>query len=417
MGGGHVYSSLTAADALKDFRLAMDFTSDSKSPSKVMAVHRKADTNDVYFVSNQQYKAVNLNCSFRVTGKVPELWHPDTGVIEPVPVYRDDNGVTTMPLYFAPAGSVFVVFRDAPRPDVWVTALRDPTAEAAAAIPLPKLQMVKAIYQGVDGSNGRDVTNRVRRSLANDAEPLHVTNGAMGGDPKPGTVKQLVVDYLSDGKPVHDVVVEDQEFALPAAPAAPEPGVVLRRDEAGALKVRAWSAGDIDLTFATGKTWHRTVASAAPVTTIEGAWEVRFPPHRGAPDKTTLDSLVSWTTQADAGVKYFSGTATYQKTISIDPSLLGDGKIVELDLGEVKNLAEVTLNGQNLGVLWKPPFRADISRAARPGENQLEVKITNLWPNRLIGDESLPKEQRTTWTTFNPFNAKSPLLPSGLLGR
>ena len=412
VGAGRVYGSLTVADALNDLHLAADFAADAKTQSRIMAVHRKTESAELFFISNQLYQATNVECSFRVAGKVPELWHADTGVIEPVPVYREADGVTVIPMFFPPAGSVFVVFRDAPRPTDWVTAVR--TTQDAAALLSPTLRIVKAIYQPIGGSGGKDVTDRVRRAWDSDAE-LRASNTEMGGDPKPDVVKELVIDYLIDGKPARLTLAENERFALPTVPWT-TPSVELRRDDTGQLKARVWSAGEVDLTFSSGKTWHHTAPAAAPVKAIDGAWDIYFPKGRGAPAKTTLATLGSWTTNADNGVKYFSGTATYRKTITLNPALFGNGKAIELDLGEVKNLAEVTLNGQNLGVLWKPPFRLDISRTAKAGENRLEVKITNLWSNRLIGDETLPKEQRTTWTTFNPFTAKSPLLPSGLLG-
>jgi hypothetical protein len=414
VGAGRVYASLTVADALKDLHLAPDFSTDKKTRASLMAVHRKIDIGDLFFVSNQQYQAANVSCSFRVSGKIPELWDPETGAITPAATYRDENGVTTIPLSFGPSGSVFVVFRDGAPPSDWVTEFKS-QADIAAAAAEPQVKILKAVYQPVDGSPGEDVTERVNSAWLTNPAPMKINNDAMGGDPKFGTVKELVVDYVVDGKPVHVVVPESEPLTLPTANYL-MPSVELRRDETGPLKVRAWSAGDIDLTFASGRTWHHSVKAAAPVKTIEGAWDLHFPAGRGAPEKTKLDSLVSWTTSADAGVKYFSGTATYKKTITIDANLLGSGKVVQLDLGEVKNLAEVTLNGQNLGVLWKPPFQVDISRFAKSGENLLEVEVTNLWPNRLIGDESLPKEERTTWTTFNPFNANSPLLRSGLIG-
>ena len=92
------------------------------------------------------------------------------------------------------------------------------------------------------------------------------------------------------------------------------------------------------------------------------------------------------------------------------------GRELRLDLGRVKEIAEVKLNGRKLGILWKPPFRADITSAARAGKNTLEIRVTNLWPNRLIGDQRLPEKERHTWASFNPFKADSPLLESGLLG-
>ncbi|MFT3786625.1 MAG: glycosyl hydrolase [Tepidisphaeraceae bacterium] len=413
VGTGRVYDGLDVAPALKAMGLSPDFSPQANARVRVMAAHRRVGSDDVYFVSNQQYQAVNVACSFRVSGKRPELWHPDTGVVEQAPVYQEDKGITTIPLYLTPAGSTFVVFRDAPRPNDWVTALRVPQADTAAA---PTVQIVKAVYQPVDGSAGKDVTDRINQAWTSDPGPMQVTNGVLGGDPKFGVEKELVVDYVVDGKPVHVAVGEGEELTLPGMPGAPSPVVELRRDADGKLKLRAWTAGDVGLTFASGKTWQHTVASAAPTTTVEGAWDVRFPPGRGAPESAKFDSLVSWTASSDGGVKYFSGTATYHKTITIPAAMVGEGKVVELNLGDVKNLAEVTLNGQNLGVLWKPPFKCDISSVVRAGDNDLEVKVTNLWPNRLIGDLKLPEAQRTTWTTFNPYKASSPLLPSGLLG-
>src|SRR5439155_9775730 len=126
---------------------------------------------------------------------------------------------------------------------------------------------------------------------------------------------------------------------------------------------------------------------------VSGSWELRFPPKWGAPESVTLDHLASWTTHSDPGVKYFSGTATYMKDFDVPAELPGRDRRIFLDLGAVKNLAEVTLNGTDLGVLWKPPFRAEITGCVKPGGNHLEVKLTNLWPNRMIGDQTLPESK------------------------
>jgi len=160
----------------------------------------------------------------------------------------------------------------------------------------------------------------------------------------------------------------------------------------------------------------RGYAEAVSARHIRGPWEVRFPAGWGAPASATFDELHSWTEIADAGIKYFSGTVRYTKQIEIPPALLASNRRVLLDLGSVENIAEVWLNGSSLGVLWMPPFRVDIARAAKPGENFLEIEVTNLWPNRLIGDASLPEEKRFTRTNVGTFAKDSPLLPSGLLG-
>jgi hypothetical protein len=89
---------------------------------------------------------------------------------------------------------------------------------------------------------------------------------------------------------------------------------------------------------------------------------------------------------------------------------------VVLDLGKVKEIAEVSVNGRPLGILWKAPFQADVTSALRPGANQVEIKITNLWPNRMIGDQQPSVTKRFTFTDYKPYTKDSPLLESGLLG-
>jgi (4-O-methyl)-D-glucuronate---lignin esterase len=150
--------------------------------------------------------------------------------------------------------------------------------------------------------------------------------------------------------------------------------------------------------------------------TIDGPWDVRFQAGRGAPERLTFDRLASWSTNADAGVKYFSGTATYTTTIQADPAWFAPGDHQWLDLGDVQNLADVSVNGANLGIVWKKPFRVDITSAAKPGANVVEVKVTNLWVNRMIGDRQPGAAQQYTFTRPVFYKATSPLLPSGLLG-
>jgi len=153
-----------------------------------------------------------------------------------------------------------------------------------------------------------------------------------------------------------------------------------------------------------------------PVATIEGAWDVGFQPNRGAPAKIALASLSSWSDNPDAGVKYFSGAGTYTKTVQAPADWFRTGARLWLDLGSVKNLAEVSVNGKPLGILWNVPFRVDVTEALKPGANTLEVKVTNLWVNRLIGDQQPDVTKKYTYTTQAFYRADSPLLPSGLLG-
>jgi hypothetical protein len=154
----------------------------------------------------------------------------------------------------------------------------------------------------------------------------------------------------------------------------------------------------------------RTETTVASLTT---PWRVQFPMATGDPRSLTLADLTSWTDNADTTVKYFSGTGTYQTSFTL-PEVVKNGQYI-LDLGEVKNLAEVIVNGKNVGIAWKKPFRLDITEAVKAGNNQFEIRVTNLWPNRLIGDAQ-PDAVKTTFTTMPFYQATSPLLPSGLLG-
>jgi hypothetical protein len=155
----------------------------------------------------------------------------------------------------------------------------------------------------------------------------------------------------------------------------------------------------------------------AALLTVAGPWEVRFQPEHGAPAQARFDSLTSWTASSEAGIRYYSGTATYATAVTMPAEALRSGARVELDLGRVKEIAEVSVNGRAVGgVLWKPPFRADVTGALRPGANRIEVRVTNLWPNRMIGDLQPGVARTYTFTDFRPFTKDSPLLESGLLG-
>ncbi len=152
-----------------------------------------------------------------------------------------------------------------------------------------------------------------------------------------------------------------------------------------------------------------------PLVKIDGAWDVSFDPKWGGPAKIRFDELTDWTKHSNEGIKFYSGTAKYRNTFTLPVNLNKKGNLI-LDLGEVRELAEVWVNGKNLGVVWTKPFRVDISSAVKVGMNEIEVSVINLWPNRLIGDAGLSKDKRFTETNMRKFVATSPLLSSGLLG-
>jgi hypothetical protein len=155
------------------------------------------------------------------------------------------------------------------------------------------------------------------------------------------------------------------------------------------------------------------------LTTISGPWDVSFSPNLGAPEKILFDKLESWTASADEDVKYFSGTAAYTKTIQAPQGWFHVGARILLDLGMVMDIAEVSVNGASLGTLWKVPYQVDVTNALKPGENQLEIKVTNEWTNRLIGDRAAPPDKKVLAAggpMIGGFGGSAPLTESGLLG-
>ncbi len=162
---------------------------------------------------------------------------------------------------------------------------------------------------------------------------------------------------------------------------------------------------------------------------LTGPWTVHFPVGTSAPEKddreilksstrpVTFERLISWTEHDDPGIRFYSGTASYQKTIVMPEEWFKDPKrALWLDLGSLRELAEVWVNGRSLGVLWAPPWRVEVTTAAKAGTNTVQIEVVNFWPNRIIGDQFLPPEKRFTRTNIRKLTRDTPLMTSGLLG-
>jgi hypothetical protein len=152
---------------------------------------------------------------------------------------------------------------------------------------------------------------------------------------------------------------------------------------------------------------------------IEGPWELSFPEGHGAPPQVTLGALKSWPDVDDPGVRHFSGIATYRTTFDCPPGIDTRAVRATLDLGRVHEVAEVRLNGRLLGIRWHPPYHVDATGPLRPGENHLEIRVANLWHNRLVADAALPPPQRITRMAPETHYVRlrgASLVPSGLLG-
>jgi hypothetical protein len=284
IGKGRLFVGGTADEALAALGVARDFEYTRPAPdANLMFVHRKLDDGDLYFVDNRNDRAEDVNATFRVDGKAPELWDAASRQTQPAS-YSIADGRTTVPIHLEPYGTTFVMFRK-------------PAETAARTLPEEK----ETVVAGGDDSLNKD-------------------------------------------------------------------------------------------------------------------WAVSFEPSRGAPETAQFDRLISWSESADPGVKYFSGSATYTKTIQVPASAFSPAAHLWLDLGDVENIAEVAVNGKYQGIEWKTPFRVDVTQALVPGRNQIVVQVTNLWVNRLIGDQQPWALKKYAFADFTPYKADSPLLPSGLLG-
>jgi hypothetical protein len=174
------------------------------------------------------------------------------------------------------------------------------------------------------------------------------------------------------------------------APIRAATGPVIAISHKGQFQAETWLPGVYATQSASGKSRRFEVEDLLKPLEIIGPWELNFPPNWGAPRQVRLDRLLSWSEHPDPGVKYFSGTASYSKAFLVADDWTKPNQRVYLDLGKVAVMAQVQLNGTELGTLWKPPYRVEITKALKPGNNQLLVQVVNLWVNRMIGDEELP---------------------------
>ncbi len=280
VGKGKVYEGCSVNDALKLLKVDPDFGfTKPHDDTEVLFVHHKLDDIDFYWINNRNGRNEDITANFRVTGRIPEIWHPETGEIENAS-YSMAEGRTIVPLRLVPDDAIFVVFR-----------------------------------------------NKTNKSSETLKHP------------------------------------EETQLAI-----------------------------------------------------IDGPWNLGFQPGRGAPSEIVVDKLISWSENIEPGIKYFSGTGTYSKVIQAPDSWFKKDLEIWVDLGDVKNIAEVIVNGKSLGIIWKKPFRINITQDIKQGENKLEIKVTNLWVNRLIGDQQPGVTKKISYTSAAYYSSGTPLLPSGLIG-
>ena len=439
------------AEAIRRLGIVPDFDSAEKNPSTgAVYIHRRNDGADWYFVALNNEKSKKLEVSFRQTGRQPEIWDAERGTIADAPQWRKEGGRTFVTLDFPPSGSAFVVFRRPATGDHVVNASVETrrSAEAAPKAERHSLVIEKAVY-GAFTAGGEDTTVDITAELSalvEDGRILAVINNTLAGrDPAFARQKEARITYVYDGERKTVTVGENAAFAVPHGVRVLDPVPDWEWREG---RLFAWQPLAATLTMASGKTQRLAAEPPQPVP-VDGPWSVAFPVewYTGGEAVKTLefDALADWAKQDDPDIRFFSGTATYSKRVAYSAP---PGVRTILDLGDVRNFAEVSVNGKKYRPLWRPPYRVDITDAVRgDGALDVEIKVANLWANRLIGDDAMPADcewkrsvrrgvdifgikelpqwvkngersptSRHTFTTWRHWKKDDPLLPSGLLG-
>ncbi|MDR0609877.1 MAG: hypothetical protein LBG58_07195 [Planctomycetaceae bacterium] len=430
-----------------------DFLADKR----LSQIHRRTADTDLYFVANPSDREVLAQISCRATGK-PEIWNPETGKIVSAPIYRIENEVTSLVLPFEPSQSLFVVFTkqnqttvknqpDTNDPIVAIVHNGEQIVGLTASnngnnTPKINIKILNAKY-GPPNDEKRtvDVRELLQKILDAGENYFTVARLARDFDPAYKVLKTLNVEYELNGKTgkwsgndnhvvnFTDIGVGDSLcFKIDAA-----------NENSGLIFCKS---GHYELQTVSGKKIEKEVTIPKPFE-INGLWTVQFP-IKGTIKETAFDKLISWSDSPDETIKYFSGTAVYRKTFNVPKDFLirkEQKQRVFLNLGRVNEIAVVKLNGKEQGILWTLTKTVDITDALKPDEeNVLEIQVTNLWCNRLIGDARLPQDKerqpngtlsawpewlqkgqpdpygRETFCMWNLWKKDDALQPSGLLG-
>lgn len=494
-GKGRIFWNRPVAEVLQEKGIGQDFRyRGTDQRTQLDYVHRRTDKEDIYFVINLNERWETVECAFRVEGKEPELWHPETGKSSKIPAYETRDGVTRITLHLKPAESVFVVFgkkaggvhftrvesrkKEAskikpafsphfatPGGPMWLSDGKGRIADQHIAFDLGAVHSLKKIriwnytervrgfmnygikdmdiLASSDGTDYRkcgsfslreasgnedkhyyqDITveidnaRYIRFDVKTNRNTTYYSNGVSNyvGLSKvkffgPDEISGVTIKSVSSGVAFDPASDEDLGVSYPP--------VELLTDRKNGPYLRVWKPGSYVVRDNTGSTKRIEVKSVNRPLEVTGPWQVEFPPGWGAPAVKTFAKLISWTEDAEDGVKYFSGRATYHKQFEIPQDMPASDKHIELDLGVVHKMARVTLNGKELGIVWKPPFRLDITGAVRAGKNELVVEVANTWINRLIGDAYLPEGEKFCQTNLMSRLSRkgARLSPSGLIG-
>lgn len=433
-GKGAVVWGKSIGEVLSGMAISPDFVSDTKG---VRAIHRRIGSTEAYFVASSQPYPQTATAKFRTSAKNVrvQFWHPESGRIEDAPVWRLVSGRVELPISLESDGSVFVMITPISSTPVHLTSIKATPAVVAGKIE-PALKILKAVYGDATSGKINDVTAIVAKAAGPHSVRISATNGELGGDPAVNIVKNLTVTYQLGDEVKTVVIRENAKLEVGRLPDAGSPPMF----EVRGSKAYVWQNGEVAQSWSNGNYVRFRMRDGLQPVELKGPWQLKFPSGWDTPATATYNKLESWTESTNFGIKHFSGTVQYGLKFGLSRSQLGNKNRLFLDLGDVRELCRIRLNGKLIATMWKPPFRVDISELAREGLNTLEVEVTNLWVNRLIGDEQFPDDmgwqgaqlsgwpewfakgerrpepRRKTFTTWRHNLKDTPLMPSGLLG-
>jgi hypothetical protein len=453
-GRGRVVQGRTVLEVLEVLdELPPDFSWEGGDRrTRLSYVHRTAGDVEIYFVVNDHERWEEVDALFRVSGKRPEVWDPASGELVRPRAFRAEGTRTRVRLSLSPGGSAFVVFRDDP-------VAPEPAPYAVA--PVPRVRSTAPHVAHGDTPNGPAWVSSGKGPAGGEfivydlgstvdlggAEVWNFQDQARGLLTR--GVREMEVSVSAGGQAFEPLgraelrrapEIGERDYEQRIQLAAPEVRYV--RFDVVSNHADDWSGWtdfvglnrvaffDVDGEAIEGARVHEVSSGVAhdPVTDelraparagfeLPGPWRVRFPAGRGAPEEALFSELISWSDSDDEGIRHFSGIAEYTLRFTPPAELLESDSALELDLGRVAGVARVTLNGEELGCAWKPPYAIDVTEHLRPGENVLLCEVANTWHNRLVGDSALPPAERVTRTNISrPFSPDTPLLESGLLG-
>jgi CubicO group peptidase (beta-lactamase class C family) len=419
-----VPSGETVDETQQDQQEDFSFVADKPNPL-VNYMHRRWNKVDYYFVANGKRDFQRIIATFNIEGRQPEIWYPETGKQYDILNYKIEGGKTIVQLPMDPSESFFVVFdkaisaastwddladfrasldKHAPRDDIentftissWLRPDVDVLlGKSFLLFPLDVEHIYGKNHAAVGLAVGQNGVRVFEQVAGNRKEVLFAEAKIEGWALVTLVYDQGIPTVFINGKKIKEGRRSDHIIHPTRNEISPVDAVYnLFQGEytTPVIAETALSSNAIVSLFEQGKPLPYLPEYAENIKTLRSPWKICFPENSGAPEEIVVDSLQSLHESDTNEIKYFSGTATYSTVLDLPVSYLQQGKRVMLDLGNVAYFAEVKINNKPLSILWKAPFATDITNVVHEGENTVEIKVTNLWTNRLIGDELLPRE-------------------------